>query len=586
MSGLVGVISNDFARSSLFWNCMMNLRMTEEARLEQLIGGDWCGARNTLAQMTLDGGYDWLWFMDDDHAFSPDLLNRLLRHDLPLVVPVCLTRVPPFKPVTFVERLPDQEFQYLPAHLPNYEDDGVIELAAGGCAGMLIRREVLEAIEPPWFEYKDRSEDIIFCLPPGAWVDGDEARRIEDVEVGDYVRTHSGSLKRVRDTSERVFDGEMTVIRPTYEDDFRLTPNHRLLVRRGQRKIWIAAGEVIPGDQLCIPKPSLFGVAPEQWVVSDLVDGLVREGELVGYARTRKSALRIADRIYPTPSFGRLLGYFLADGTFGRDTQQAIFNIGAHKTESVEDVLSLMQDLFDYNPVVDEQKGCARIRVTSAVFSRFLASIFDGKKSLDKRLPSGWRTFDRATLTELIKGYWRSDGSYSQRNGFRATTASPRLAADLRSALLSLGIYTGVRYRTNSTAGRFDITVPRPHHKRFADLLGIEIESAKQESYLLQEDDSYYFINVASVRSEPFEGKVYNLSVEEDESYTANGFAVHNCEKAKDAGFSIFCDLSARLGHITMAVVWPTVRDDRWVTGFTIGRDLTLFTDIEETVTV
>ena len=47
--------------------------------------------------------------------------------------------------------------------MPDMPAEGLIELQAGGCAGMLIRREVLEAIEPPWFEYTDRSEDIVFC---------------------------------------------------------------------------------------------------------------------------------------------------------------------------------------------------------------------------------------------------------------------------------------------------------------------------------------------------------------------------------------------------------------------------------------
>lgn len=163
MSGLVGVIANDSARYSLFTACVLKLDKPAGAQVEMLIGGDWCRARNDLAAMTIDGGHDWLWFMDDDHAFPPSLLNRLLTHDRPLVVPVCLTRVAPFVPVTYTERDPDAEFQYLPLPLDTLPTDGLVELQAGGCAGMLIRREVLEAIEPPWFEYGDRSEDIVFC---------------------------------------------------------------------------------------------------------------------------------------------------------------------------------------------------------------------------------------------------------------------------------------------------------------------------------------------------------------------------------------------------------------------------------------
>lgn len=162
MSGVVGVISNDAARFSLFASCIVKLRVPEGAKVEWLIGGDWCGARNSLVQLTLETGADWLWFMDDDHAFPPDMLEKLLAHELPLVTPICLTRTAPFMPVQYTQRQEGQH-QYLPIPLTDYPESGLVQLEAGGCAGMLIRREVLEAIESPWFEYTDRSEDIVFC---------------------------------------------------------------------------------------------------------------------------------------------------------------------------------------------------------------------------------------------------------------------------------------------------------------------------------------------------------------------------------------------------------------------------------------
>lgn len=161
MSGIAAVIANDSARYSLFWSCWKNLHTPSDWKTESLIGGDWCGARNTLCEMTLESEAEYLWFMDDDHAFSPDLLMKLLRHQLPLVVPVCLTRSAPFAPVTFTERVGDD--RYLPVYLPEQEEEGLVQLVAGGTAGMLIHRNVLNAMEPPWFEYGFASEDILFC---------------------------------------------------------------------------------------------------------------------------------------------------------------------------------------------------------------------------------------------------------------------------------------------------------------------------------------------------------------------------------------------------------------------------------------
>ena len=157
--GLVGIIANDAARFSLFSSCVLKMRVPEGTKIEFLIGGDWCGARNDLVRQAIEEEHDWLWFMDDDHAFPPNLLERLIAHELPLVMPICLQRVFPFAPVSYVDH--DGE-RYVPIN-PNEYDGGLVEIKAGGCAGMLIRREVLLAVEEPWFEYADRSEDIIFC---------------------------------------------------------------------------------------------------------------------------------------------------------------------------------------------------------------------------------------------------------------------------------------------------------------------------------------------------------------------------------------------------------------------------------------
>lgn len=168
MSGVVGIIGNDSARYSEFWACADRLETPAGWRKEYVIGGDWCGARNTLCKHVLDTGAEWLWFMDDDHSFAPDLLTKLLSHDLPLVVPVCLMRTHPYYPVTLQKRLDDDpesgDARYLPVYFPEQEDNGLVELDAGGCAGMLIHRDVIEAVGGPlWFEYGTASEDILFC---------------------------------------------------------------------------------------------------------------------------------------------------------------------------------------------------------------------------------------------------------------------------------------------------------------------------------------------------------------------------------------------------------------------------------------
>lgn len=100
---------------------------------------------------------EWLFLMDDDHRFDPDLLIKLLDHELDVVVPITSKKFPPYEPVLYEA---DGSFVDLTGK------SGLIEIGACGKPGMLIRKHVLDAIPDPWCENKDTeqgAEDMDFC---------------------------------------------------------------------------------------------------------------------------------------------------------------------------------------------------------------------------------------------------------------------------------------------------------------------------------------------------------------------------------------------------------------------------------------
>jgi len=135
---------------------------------------------------------DWLFFMDSDQTFHPQTLRKLMSWDLPVVsglyfkspgnpVPHCYKyayqeTTGPIKDAHFYESIIDPIAQFLFKHtdkikqneavvLPSKKED-LIECdgVGGGC--LLIHRQVLDAIEPPWFEYNKGTfvgEDFYFC---------------------------------------------------------------------------------------------------------------------------------------------------------------------------------------------------------------------------------------------------------------------------------------------------------------------------------------------------------------------------------------------------------------------------------------
>lgn len=151
--GTCAVTADEAGRFTQFAVSMQGLQLPAGSKTLWQVGNDIAGNRNRAVEDMLG---DWVWFIDDDHAFSPDILARLLAHDLPIVAPLVLRRSQPFSTVMCI----DTEIVEV-NQLPH---DSLVEVEQTGSSGMLIRREVLEAIEAPWFELQTGvSEDITFC---------------------------------------------------------------------------------------------------------------------------------------------------------------------------------------------------------------------------------------------------------------------------------------------------------------------------------------------------------------------------------------------------------------------------------------
>lgn len=166
MGGLIGVVAQETARYSMFGASMTELDVPEGTIVKWRFGHHIADSTNALIQEMYDRDLDWLWIMGDDHSFSPNLLTSLLDRDVEIVVPVCLMRNPPYRPVAF--DYAGAENESVRVNLTDHPDGGLIEVKSCGSAGMLIRREVFDFVERPWFEAGRGitaivGEDLNFC---------------------------------------------------------------------------------------------------------------------------------------------------------------------------------------------------------------------------------------------------------------------------------------------------------------------------------------------------------------------------------------------------------------------------------------
>ena len=125
---------------------------------------DW--ARNNLARAALaKKEYTHFLWLDCDHVFNPDLLERLLSHKLTgpyLVSALYFARMEPHLPIVYVKSKDEDPYKHYPlVEVP----PTLIHADAVGFGACLMSREVLEVVPEPWFTVDYRAgEDIAFCV--------------------------------------------------------------------------------------------------------------------------------------------------------------------------------------------------------------------------------------------------------------------------------------------------------------------------------------------------------------------------------------------------------------------------------------
>ena len=102
---------------------------------------------------------DYLMFVDTDMVFPPDLLIRLMFHNVDIVNALAFRRVPPHYPCIFKWDEKEKCYETMVYY------GGLLEVDATGMAACLIKTKVFKSLPKPWYYYRDHlfSSDLTFC---------------------------------------------------------------------------------------------------------------------------------------------------------------------------------------------------------------------------------------------------------------------------------------------------------------------------------------------------------------------------------------------------------------------------------------
>lgn len=397
---------------------------------------------------------------------------------------------------------------------------------------------------------------LTHCFPAGHLVlmgDGTE-KPIEKVEVGDEVITHLGNVRKVTRLLRKEVDEDLVRIQASSLPEITVTKGH---------PFWMVSEE----DSWCNVYPSYQGQVKCTFGGKKICES--RSCSTNGASPDWKDAgdIKVGDRTY-TPSLHetrltfdlnpnrmRLLGYYVAEGRVDKDSSGRDHSIRfSIHTEEVRTLGAEISDLMrrefgvsSHSKIVDPSNpNCTTMAFHSHEHAPWFlkhAGIGSRTKRLSRAVmyaPAHWQR-------QLLGSWINGDGCYdglreSGNNGIRLVTTSDDLSSQAVVLLDRVGVHS--TRRQNFSPGReyggrwisdswaWHIEVSASCAPKLQDVVKWEITPLQRKK--ISTKGRYRYVastlsRVEGVEEVPYSGTVYNLSVEEDESYVVNRVAVHNC---------------------------------------------------------
>ncbi len=358
------------------------------------------------------------------------------------------------------------------------------------------------------------------CLVPGTVIYSNPNITSIEEPSSTQVLTHRGRKQSITQHFEREYKGPIQEINFGYTNiPLRVTPEHPILVakdvRRRQKDRWRKSG--IEDSQL-------------QWVEAKYLGNR----DFIAFPRTINGTKESEVSL----DMAELLGWYIAEGS--KTENRITFSLGKHETASIEHLNRLIRRVLGKEPKIYIKPTVVHICFTDKEQTKFFEQFGNGARR--KHLSSLIFSLSEERKIAFLKGLISGDGHIAKFS-IVYTTTSKELAYGLRRLFFNLGLLHSLEEREiNKTTingreihpngPRYDIRLAGDSARALADKTGIDYAGGKRtvgnHGWVTAK---YVYLPVNSNREIPYDGKVYNLAVEKDESYLTVHGALHNCAK-------------------------------------------------------
>jgi site-specific DNA-cytosine methylase len=355
---------------------------------------------------------------------------------------------------------------------------------------------------------------------------------IQDVKIGDFVVTHKGRLRKVTNVVSR----KSNVVEVKGQGHYGLITTH------DHPFLSITKKRIYPsGKERCKGNYGKQTHTPPSWAPASTLKGKhwlsltqypsqkIPEITFLGNESLRGQEFEF------TPEFFKVIGLWIGNGWIrysNGDTNltnrgEVIICANKKKARLMRDDLIAAKMVFYESDV----RTCSRFHICSKPLCRWLITNF-GRMAHGKVIPTWLLGCDDLIRRSFFDGYMATDGHIFTQKGqtiqtFRATTVSQKLAFGMRMVGLSLG-YSSSLSKQIPPAQK--IIEGRTINQSPIYILAFMITERSSITTGIYKSGCVRFVTECQDAQD-----VYCITVEEDESFIADGIVVHNCKSYSTA---------------------------------------------------
>ena len=370
-------------------------------------------------------------------------------------------------------------------------------------------------LEPSDIPYADIWTFGFPCFESGTLVMTENGyKAIEEICTNDMVLTHKNRfcpvVKPMKCFAETIYELNIYGV-----EKLKATAEHPFLVKDGDGTKWVRAADLQKSDLIGVP------INPQ----SELPDwhGITYERRGREY-RLDNLPLAIED-------FWWLVGCYMADGWYrvskrknATDNYRIVISANDEKLDRLKKHVGAM---FHYS--ISRENGLYKVHFVNKELTMFLMQF--GKGAMGKRLTKDILNLPVRQLRAFLNGYLETDGCKVGKY-YKASTISRELAYGIQACIHKAYERPSALYGTGKK-GKHVIQGREVNQNQVYDIVFKQESSNRDGSFFM---DGYIWSKFHEKKEIEFNDYVYNMEVKDDNSYTANNLAVHNCQDISIAG--------------------------------------------------